>query len=381
MFLRIIASQARYKWPVTALLWAAMTALVSLYVYLGNSVRFSNRSMQLIMKRMGHNLLILPRRADPLASHLCTPDQVLFADDVTRRMAARTHLASRYYASVLQQLVPAGGGSVILTGIEPVHRADETPEKAHLLQAIPPGRAVLGAEAARRLDAAPGDRIDVLARAFEVASVAEEVGSVDDCRVYVSLKAGQELLGRAGQINAIWAFLCQHGTSLRGVSRRQQEEFARLFPDYRVITKTPIARGRYLARMTTQRYLSYLLAIVLCITMVIIAVTGLQEVSERRQEVGILLAMGANYAYVVGLYLVKLLAIALAAAAAGFLIGSYLSGWLLSPVLVAETRPVAVVWGQLPQVAALTCLVALLAEAMPMIQLVRMDPNAILVQE
>ena len=80
-------------------------------------------------------------------------------------------------------------------------------------------------------------------------------------------------------------------------------------------------------------------------------------------------------------YLLKLLAIALAASVAGFFIGSFLSRWLLSPVLTANTRPITIIWGQLPQVMALTCLVAAVAELLPMFKLVRMDPNAILIEE
>ena len=381
MFLKIIANQARYRWHITLLLWVAMTALVSLYVYLGNSARFTNRSMQLIMKNMGHNLLILPREADPLDTYRCTDKQVLFDEDVTFRMAEHTQLASKYYASVLQERVGLPGGSVILTGIVPVHRSDETREKGHLVTAIPPGRARLGAEAARLLKATVGDRITVLSGGYQVAEVLESLGSMDDFRVYLPLDECQKLLGRPKQINAILAFLCLHGTSLRGVSRHQEKAFSKLFPDFRIITRTRIAQGRYLARMTTDRYLAYLLGIVLCITVVIIVVTGFQEVSERKREVGILLAMGVGYTYIIGLHLLKLLAIALLASVTGFFIGSYLSRSLLAAVLVANTRPVAVVWDQLPSVMGLTCLVAFLAELLPMAKLVRMDPNAILIEE
>ena len=380
MFWKIVATQARYKWPVTLLLGAAMTTLVALYTYLGNSARFSNRSMQLIMKYLGHNLLILPQQAEALDTYLCTDGQVLFDEQVTVRMAAQTHLASKYYTSVLQHRVPVGGGSVVLTGIAPVHRADETVEKTHLDAAVPPGRARLGAGAARTLGASAGGQVELLGRTFQAGEILPPAGSVDDYRVYVPLKDCQELLGRPGQINAILSFLCLHGTSLRGVSRYQEQAFAKLFPDFKIITKTRIAQGRYLARMTTQRYLRYLLAVVLCITVVMIAVTGLQEVSERRCEVGVLLAMGASYVYIVGLYVAKLAAIALAASVVGFFVGSFLSSWLLAPVLVAQPRPVTVVWGQLPEVMALTCAVVLLAELGPMAKLVRMDPNAILVE-
>ena len=64
MFLKIVTTQIRHKWSVALLIFLAMTALVTLYVYARNTAAFSNRSMQLVMKNMGHNLLILPKDAD-----------------------------------------------------------------------------------------------------------------------------------------------------------------------------------------------------------------------------------------------------------------------------------------------------------------------------
>ncbi|MFW6164042.1 MAG: FtsX-like permease family protein [Planctomycetota bacterium] len=381
MFLRIVASQARYKWPITLLLWVAMTALVSLYVYLGNSARFSNRSMQLIMKRMGHNLLILPADADPLDTYLCSDGQTLFPDAVTAEMAQHTELASKYYVSLFQTRLDIGGRTLLLSGIRPVARPDETPEKGNLVTAIAPGHARLGSAAARALDAEVGDTVSLLSREFQVAEVLPPQGAVDDFRVFIPLAECQALLGEPGRINAIVAFLCMHGGTLPRVMARHRATMGELFPGFQVIPRMDIARGRDLARRTTSGYLRYLLAIVLCITVVVIVVTGLQEVSERRREVGILLAMGAHYVYVVGLYVAKLLAVALAAAVAGFFIGSYLSLWLMTPMLVSHTRPVALVWGHLPQVLWLTCLVAAAAAVVPMAKLVRMDPNAILIEE
>ena len=381
MFLRIIVNQARQKWPVTLLLWVAMTALVSLYVYLSNSVRFSNRSMQLIMKNMGHNLIILPKQSDPLDTYLCTEGQVLFDDGVTGLLAGNLRMPSRYYVSVLQKQLDLAGGRVVLTGIAPQRRADETPEKRNMVAPVAPGRARLGCQAARLMGAAGGEAVTLLGKDFRVAEVLANQGSIDDYRVYVQLAECQKLLAKPGKINAVFAFLCMHGGNLPKVSRHLHEEMAKLAPGFKVITRMDIARGRDLARRTTSSYLRYLLGLVLCITVVIIAVTGFQEVSERKREVGILLAMGANYFYIVALYVAKLVVIAMAAAVTGFLIGSVLSRRLLTDVLVANTRPVAIIWGQLPGVLALTCLVALAAEVLPMIKLMRMDPNAILIEE
>ena len=381
MFLRLILNQMRHKWGVTLLLVLAMTALVTLYVYLVNSAGFSNRSMELIMKNMGHNLIILPEAADPGDFHLCTERQIPFPDEVAARMADRQELASKYYASVLQTREKIGDAQVVLTGIAPVHRGDETAEKAHLVADVPAGHARLGAGAARLLRTAPGGEVTVRGKVFRIEKVLPVLGELDDSRVYIPLGECQELLGMPGKINAILSFLCLHGTTQEGMDRYQQEKMGRLFPGYQAISKLRIAQGRSLARVTTSRYLYCLLALVTCITVIVITVTGLQEVAERRQETGILLAMGTGYPYIVGLYVLKMLVLAGVAALVGFVGGSLLAKALLAPVLAVNTQAMGVVWAQFPGVLGLAVLVAVAATALPMLKLVRTDPNLVLTEE
>jgi ABC-type antimicrobial peptide transport system permease subunit len=113
----------------------------------------------------------------------------------------------------------------------------------------------------------------------------------------------------------------------------------------------------------------------------VIAVATLQEVSERRRELGIYAAMGASYYYIVALYLAKIVIIALSASALGFAIGSRLAVDLTSSFLVVNTQAVQTVWGDLFSVMRLATIVALLAMIPPMTALIRMDPNATLVEE
>ena len=142
-----------------------------------------------------------------------------------------------------------------------------------------------------------------------------------------------------------------------------------------------IAQGRYLARITTRKSLYYLLGIVAAATVVVITVTGLQEVGDRRHETGIMIAMGVSHTYIVCLYLVKTLVLALTSAVAGFLLGSALAVHFTAPFLIVNTRPVAILWQQLPVVAGLTCAVAIVAEMIPIVKLLSLDPNTILAEQ
>lgn len=381
MFLKMLFNQARRKWVLTAMIWLAMTALVSLYVYSSNSAAFNNRSMQLIMKNMGHNLLILPRAADASQVFTCGDSQMLFPEAATDEMAEHLELKSKYYVAVLQQRISEGAQDVLLTGIRPVAREDESREKGNLLRPVEPGTTRLGADAARVLGANAGDTVSVNDRTFTVTEVLAPEGTLDDFRVYVNLRDAQDMFGQPGQINAIWSFLCMEGMSLPDITAAQDTLMEKLFPDYITLTAMNIAHARDIARRSTSGYLNNFVRLVAVITMLIIAITGIQEVTERRGELGVMLAMGSGYPYIAALYASKVIILAALASVAGFFIGSYLSRDLMGGLLVVNTRPVGFIWSQFPGLAVKTCLVAALAALVPVVKMLLMDPNAILSEE
>lgn len=382
MFTRIMIKQMRRKWAANLLLFLTMTALVSLYVFILNTNRFSVRSMQLIMKSMGLNQLIVPRAQPASDTYLCTEKQIDFPDETTRTLATHTELLSKYYLSVLQERMETDRATLVLTGIEPVLRPDETGEKGNPVKPVKPGTVRLGSEAAAVLKAQEGQRLDLKGQAFTVATVVPENGTLDDYRVFLNLADMQALAGKPGKINAILSFEClEGGTTLDEIHRHQKELFEQAVPDFRQFNIESIARGRFYARQMTDQYQYCLLALVMAITVLMVVITGLQEVAERKYETGILVAQGAGYLYIMGLYLSKTVLLACLAAVAGFLIGGATSVWLTTPFLVTQTREVTVLWGNLPPTVLLICLVAFVAELIPMIKLVRMDPCAIVIEE
>ncbi|OGS34604.1 MAG: hypothetical protein A2293_03105 [Elusimicrobia bacterium RIFOXYB2_FULL_49_7] len=132
MRLRLVFQQAVYKGLVTLLLFLALTVSVSLYVYIRNTSDYTNRAMQLIAKRLGHNLIILPNTSDPLDIYWCTDGQLSFSEAVTAQLAGYLPLASRYFVSVLQTRLVRNEKTFLLTGIEPVQRPDESAEKGRV---------------------------------------------------------------------------------------------------------------------------------------------------------------------------------------------------------------------------------------------------------
>jgi ABC-type lipoprotein release transport system permease subunit len=244
------------------------------------------------------------------------------------------------------------------------------------------GQARVGAAAAEALGLSKGDRIEVRGHQFEVHEVLPAEGDLDDYRLFVPLEAVQAMLGQTGQVNALLAFMClSHGETLDELEAYQSRTLQRVAPEMRHHSRRDIAEGRFAARSATENSLGWLLTLVLGAAVVVIAATGLQEVWERRKEVGIFAAMGTGQSYIAALYLVRMALIAAVAACIGFLVGSLLAVRITTPFLSVETNPVQILWGNLPQVLALTVLVALVSGLAPMAQLLRLDPNETLTEE
>lgn len=382
MFTRIIMGHLRHKWVINLLLFLTMTALVSLYVFVLNTNRFTARSMQLIMKNMGLNQLIIPESQPASDTYLCMEKQLEFPEETTLEAARHTELLSKYYLSVLQERMDVSGSILVLTGVRPVPRPDETEEKGNPVKPIKAGTARLGPAAAALLGTREGQPLDIKGRTFRVAAIAAEEGTLDDYRVFLNLADMQEIVGKPGKINAILSFECLHvGGSLEQIHRYQKERFATALPGFKQLNSEGIARGRYYARQMTEKYQYHLMGLVAVITLLIIVITGFQEVAERKYETGILVAQGAGYVYIMGLYLFKTLALAILATGVGFVIGGGASVLLTTPFLVTQTKEIAILWENLPPMILLIGGVALVAECIPMIKLIRMDPCLIVMED
>lgn len=382
MFWKIIFRQMNQKRAMTLTLFTLIALLVSLFVYIQNTNHFANRSIQLIMKNMGLNQVFIPANENPLAVYLCQDHQTRFPESVAESLAQSTELLSKYYVALLQERMAVNGSNVIISGIRPLKRPDETAEKASMVKPVQAGTARVGSVAAERLGCHPGEKLTIKGRAFQVSQILPERGTLDDCRVYLPLAAAQDLLNAEGQIHAVLSFECLHvGGTLAHIHGFQKDKLAELFPAYRQFNIASVAEGRFYARRMTKNYLSCLSVIITLIAVLVIAICGFQDVSARKFETGVLISMGADYRYICGLYLVKILLISALASLTGFLIGGHLAVWLNTPFLISNTRQITIMWSHLPPTVLAGMAVALLGQLLPTLQLLQMDPHTILSED
>ena len=360
-------------------------------------------SMRRITKGLGFNILILPEDQDLNELHTeGTLSRTMPEEYVTRLANTNIVTVNHLLPMVMQKLEwRERGQTIILTGtrgeVPIMHRKDD---KKPLQDAVAPGTMVLGHEVARQQNLKVGDKAPLLGREFTVQTVYEQRGTADDATVWINLAEAQELLGKQNLLNAILALECNCAAKDRIAQIR--EEIAGILPGTQVIERGPPALARAEARNTAhataianlerekvraeqtlektaadratlqhqqERFASVLVPVVLVASGVWIGFLMLMNVRERRNEIGILRAIGLRSRQILSIVLGKAVLIGLAGGVVGYFTGAVVAGSTrFSPELFLLA-------------AGLALLLASLASWIPALLAARQDPALVLQEE
>ncbi len=280
-------------------------------------------AMRRITKGLGFNVLILPADQDLGQLHLDGSLTSTMPEDYVDRLAAsRIVTVNHLLPSVVKRIEwPEQGFSVILQGTRgevPLLHADP---KKPLIDSVPPGSIVLGHEVNQRLGASVGDQLLLKGKEFVVSRVHTQRGSADDMTVWVHLSSAQSLLGMDNLIHAILALEC-HCVGDRITAVRQ--EIQGILPGTQVIERGRPALARAEARAKAKeaaelalehesaaraelhaqqdRMATIVIPASFAVATVWIGLLALGNVRERRNEIGVLHAMGFRVVEVVGVF-------------------------------------------------------------------------------
>ena len=356
-----------------------------------------------IMKELGFNLLILPEGqqlqnfySDGYASEFM-PEEYVTALSKSGIMTVQ-HLLPSIEQRVRWQ--EQGNRTVNLVGTRgevPIVNIDP---KEPMLIAVPPGKIVLGYELWSSLDLTAGDTVKLLDNDFIVHECYPQRGNKDDITAWIDLGKAQELFGRKGQINAIMALKCMCAGEDLDLVRSDLEQ---ILPNTQVIEFENIVLTRYKARVRAQAAADSSLAAEtryraelhrerqnhasLIIPMVIIASSSLvcflmfTNVRERRQEIGILRALGFRARQILGMFLAKALIVGFLGAIVGYMAGitfSIIAGGFSANVL---TNEIVLKPNLLVLVLIATPLMTSVASWLPALTATRQDPADIIREE
>ena len=224
----------------------------------------------------------------------------------------------------------------------------------------------MGAEAAQRANVRQGDKLTLLGKTFTVAGVLPVQGTVDDGRVFAHLHTVQEL-GKTGPVvNAIEIMGCCEDVAGNLVSRLQE-----MFPDTKVVTISQVVQTQVAVNRTMNRLSILLFAVLIAIGGASMATAMYANVSERRREVGTLMALGATPGFVVRMFLWKAALLGIVGGIGGAVAGTALAVGLGPQMLDIPVAPIP----QLGLIAVgVALVVALVASYFPAWRASSLDP-------
>ena len=233
-------------------------------------------------------------------------------------------------------------------------------------------RALVGRSVARELHLARGSEIALnylgrIAR-LTVAGVVD-AGGPEDNQVFVNLAVAQQLANLDGQIGLVQL-------NIRGNAKKVADVAAILagaLPGYdvRPIREVAEAEGALLGRV---RLLIFsMVALILVLTALCVLATMAALAIERREDVGLMKALGGSISRVVGLFLAEVGVLGAVGGLIGCIVGLALSRWMGQRVFGAT---ISVRWEIFPLTIGLMIVVAL-AGASPLRMLGKVKPAAI----
>jgi putative ABC transport system permease protein len=219
-------------------------------------------------------------------------------------------------------------------------------------------------------------------------------GDAQDSAVFVPLSFAQKFLGHAGEFRQLFvSALTKPADSFseRDPGSMTPTQYDRWFcspyissisyqikqvlpgTDVRTIRRVADTEGRILSRISLLLWLVTLAA--LAAAALAVAATSAATVLDRRDEIGIMKAIGATNSLVAGIFLTEHLLLALAGGAIGFLLGAALARILGSSVFGTPASFRIVL---LPVTLGLAAVIAIIGSLIPLRRAARFDPAPIL---
>ncbi|MCE5240788.1 FtsX-like permease family protein [bacterium] len=374
----LMVRELRLRWLSFMLALLAVACAAALVVGLTAMGRAANVEAKRLMRNLGFNLLVLPGQAD-LAQYWST-DTVRgdMPEAYVQKLAQTPGIGADHYVATLQQRLAWRGLEIVLTGILPERNAVDAPGKDPMGYSVGPGECFVGYAIAHDLGLKEGQRIEIQGVPLKVARCMIEDASKEDVRLYTHLADAQKILKRPGRINTIQALgcLCTGGalSILRG-------RIAKVLPDTYVTELRTIATARVETRQMVEQNAGVVVGTVVLTAALWVALLAWLNVRERRQEIGVLRALGFGSGHVAVLFLGRAVLIGALGALLGFAVGTWLAGAYGADIFKLTFAKVKPAVDLLPRTVLGCVAITALASLLPAMVAVTQDPARTLMEE
>ena len=357
------------------------------------------------MLKLGFNVVILPEDQNLADWYSEDYSSKYMSEDYVNRLADSGIMSVRHFLPSLQQKIewPERKRTIILVGTRgEVPNLHKNPKKP-LVQPVPPGTITLGYELHRSMDILVDDKIKLMGKTFTVNTCYKERGNKDDITAWIHLKEAQEILKKQGLINAILALECLcTGNALPTI----RKEIAAILPGTQVIergsralaraearnkvaqeAKTALEKerqGRENLRYERERIANVLIPVILSACALWTAFMGIINVRSRREEIGVLMAIGVSATRILSLFIWKHISIGILGGLLGLFLGiitAFLFGMSDEVAKIGQTGTLLFWLGMVALAVAGASLLAVISGWIPALIASRQDPAEILREE
>ncbi len=185
--------------------------------------------------------------------------------------------------------------------------------------AFPEGAGLIaGKKAADILGLHTGDTATVNKKKMTVTGILAETGSQDDSMIFMKLETAQSLLGKEGKITMVEVAALCNACPISEMAAQISE----IMPEADVKALQQVVAGRLNTLSQIKSVSLTLSGIILCIGILVVFVTMMSNVRERRSEIGILRAIGYRKSHVISIILIETGLLSAAGGIAGYAAGS-----------------------------------------------------------
>lgn len=373
---------------------------ITTVIAIKNITHYSEKAVALELDSLGANVLILPKSVslqDYYSADMhdeVIPEEYVMrlamsdlqgVDNLSPKLCVPVALGDRHYSltgilpkSEFQAKAawagagifsrPIGCGALEVGQDEPAEEDKKTLVRKRVIKDLASHEILIGADLAAVQDLHEGSTLELLGESFTIVAVLPDTGTVDDSRIFAHLHTVQRLTGKGEVVNCIEVVGC-----CKEIAAGLVDGVNKLLPDAKVVTVKQVVDTQISINRMMERLSQIFVAIIIVVGGADIANYMFANVSERRREIGTLMALGAKSSLIQRIFLTKALLLGVVGGVGGYVIGTLLAV-TLGPQLAGVTvlpMPMLSVWA-----VAISVGVALLASYIPARRAALLDPVA-----
>jgi putative ABC transport system permease protein len=330
------------------------------------------------LEKYGANILIVPKTENLSLTYggislggVSFEMQAIKESDLLRVEAIKNAQNVAALGPMVLGVLEINRKKVLLAGVD--FQASRILKPWWQIQGTAPGEngILLGAEAARLLNLAPGQSVTANGFPLNVSGILRPTGSQDDQLVFTRLKTAQSILNKKGQISmAEVAALCKDCPITEMV-----KQISDAIPGAKVMAIQQVVKGRMEMLSQFKKFSIGISGVVLLIGSLVVLVTMMGSVRERTDEIGIFRAIGFRKSHVMEIVLIEAGIVSGLAGILGYLVG--LGATLIATRFFHEGQAVSIPLNFELAVGAfiLSIVIGIVSSIYPAALAARLDPN------